>query len=90
MAASANSPFHSVTQGDIDVNCGGSVNCYGVLGTVVYGRGGRQFATTWGGALSVSSSSFTSAYAAGSTWNFATGLGSVDVNSLVTNWSPVH
>ncbi len=90
MAASTPSAFHSVTQGDIDVNCAGSLNCYGVLGTVVYGRGGRQFGTTWGGALSVTSTSFTSAYAAGSTWNFATGLGSVDVNNLVTNWSAGH
>jgi subtilase family serine protease len=90
MAASTPSAFHSVTQGDIDVNCAGSVNCYGVLGTEVYGRGGRQFGTTWGGALSVTSTSFTPAYAAGSTWNFATGLGSVDVNNLVTNWSPGH
>lgn len=90
MAASAHSPFHSTTQGDIDVNCSGTVNCFGVLGTVVYGRGGRQFGTTYGGALSVSTNSFTSAYAAGSTWNFATGLGSMDVNSLVTNWSPAH
>ena len=87
LAASMPQVFHAVTQGDIDVNCGGSVNCYGVLGTVVYGRGGRQFATTWGGALSVSNSSFTPAYSASGSWNFATGLGSVDVNLLVTNWT---
>ena len=88
-ALAANTPgvFHSVTQGDIDVNCGGAVNCYGVLGTVVYGRGGRTFGTTWGGALSVSSGTFTPAYAAGSSWNFATGIGSVDANNLVMNWS---
>jgi hypothetical protein len=90
LAANTPSAFHSVTQGDIDVNCGGAVNCYGVLGTVVYGRGGRVFGTTYGGALSVSSSSFTPAYATGGTggsWNFATGIGSVDANNLVTNWS---
>jgi subtilase family serine protease len=87
LAASVPSAFHSVTQGDIDVNCSGPVNCFGILGTEVYGRGGRIYDTTWGGALSVSSSSFTSAYAAGSSWNFATGIGSLDVNNLVTNWS---
>jgi len=87
--AGANSKvFHTVTQGDIDVNCGGSLNCYGSLGTPDYGRNGRTFGTSYGGALSVSSTTFSPAYgttAAGS-WNFATGLGSVDANNLVMNW----
>ncbi|HTB15455.1 MAG TPA: S53 family peptidase [Bryobacteraceae bacterium] len=86
MAASTPSAFNAITTGDIDQNCSGAVNCYGVLGTVVYGRGGRVFGTTWGGALSVSSGSFTPAYAASPSWNFATGIGSIDVNNLVTNW----
>jgi subtilase family serine protease len=90
MAASTPTAFHPVTQGDIDVNCGGGLNCFGVLGTVVYGRGGRMFGTTWGGALSVSSTSFTPAFAAGSSWNFATGIGSVDAYNLVMNWSSGH
>jgi subtilase family serine protease len=90
MAVSTPSAFHVTTQGSIDVNCSGTTNCFGVLGTPVYGRGGRQFATTWGGALSVSSNSFTPAYAAGTAWNFATGLGSVDAANLVNNWSPAH
>ncbi len=87
LAASTPGVFHTVTQGDIDVNCGGIYNCFGYLGTVSYGRGGRVFGTTWGGALSVSNSSFTPAYGTGPTWNFATGIGSVDVFNLVTNWS---
>jgi subtilase family serine protease len=86
MAVSAPSAFHSVTQGDIDVDCAGPHNCYGLIGTVDYGRGGRIFDTTWGGALSVSNTSFTPAYATGASWNFATGIGSVDANNLVTNW----
>lgn len=88
LAVSAPSVFHSITQGDIDVNCSGNQNCYGFNGTLDYGRGGRVFGTTWGGALSVSDGSFAPAYGAtpGSSWNFATGLGSVDVNNLVTNW----
>ena len=86
LAVKAPTVFHSVAQGDNDVNCDGVVNCYGFAGTLDYGRGGRIFGTTWGGALSVSSTSFTPAYAAGTSWNFATGLGSVDVNNLVTNW----
>jgi subtilase family serine protease len=86
LAAKTPSVFHSITQGDIDVNCSGAQNCYGFLGTVDYGRGGRVFNTTWGGALSVTDGSFTSAYAAGPSWNFANGIGSVDANNLVTNW----
>jgi subtilase family serine protease len=87
IAARVPGVFHSITQGDIDVNCDGPRNCYGYIGNVDYGRGGRIFGTTYGGALSVSDSSFSPAYAAGSSWNFATGLGSVDANNLVTNWS---
>jgi subtilase family serine protease len=86
LAASAPSVFHPITQGDIDVNCSGPRNCYGFLGHVDYGRGGRIFDTTWAGALSVSDSSFASAYPAGTAWSLANGIGSVDVNNLVTNW----
>jgi subtilase family serine protease len=87
LAASTPAVFHPVTQGDIDVNCGGPENCYGFLGNIDYGRGGRIFATTFAGALSVSDTSFTSAYAAGaSSWSFANGIGSVDANNLVMNW----
>lgn len=86
LAASTPSVFHSVTQGDIDVNCGGNQNCYGILGTLDYGRDGRVFGTTWGGALSVSDTSFTPAYSAGAGWSFANGIGSLDANNLVTNW----
>ncbi len=87
LAASTPSVFHTVKLGDIDVNCGGTQNCYGGVGTPDYGRDGRVFGTTYGGALSVSSTSFAPAYGAGSTWNFATGIGSIDVSNLVQNWS---
>jgi hypothetical protein len=88
LAAKVPSAFHSTTQGDNDVNCSGASNCYGFAGTLGYGRGGRVFGTTYGGVLSVSATSFVPAYgaSAGALWNFATGLGSVDVNQLVTNW----
>jgi subtilase family serine protease len=86
LAASTPSAFHTVTEGDIDVNCGGPQNCFGFIGTLDYGRNGRVYGTTWGGALSVSDSSFAPAYAAGTTWNFANGLGSVDAFNLVMNW----
>jgi len=87
LALSNPSVFHPVTQGDIDVDCAGIENCFGFIGNVDYGRNGRIFATTAGGALSVSTTSFVSAYPAdSSTWNFANGLGSVDAYKLVTNW----
>ena len=87
LAASTPSVFHTVTMGDIAVNCGGAQNCYGIVGTLDYGRDGRVFGTTYGGALSVSSTSFTPAYTAGSSWNLATGIGSIDVTNLVQNWT---
>lgn len=87
MAAAVPSAFHPITEGDMDVNCGGNQNCYGTVGTPDYGRDGRVFDTTYAGALSVSSTSFTSAYSAGNaSWSFADGIGSVDVNQLVENW----
>ncbi|HEY1760287.1 MAG TPA: S53 family peptidase [Bryobacteraceae bacterium] len=87
LAAKVPSVFHTITQGDIDVDCAGPYNCYGILGTVDYGRNGRIFGTTWGGALSASNSTFSSAYAAGGSYSLATGIGSVDAFNLVTNWS---
>jgi subtilase family serine protease len=87
LAASTPSVFHSVTRGDIDVNCTGTANCFGSAGSVTYGRGGRPFGNATSGALSISSSSFTPAYGTGASWNFATGIGSVDAFNLVMNWS---
>jgi subtilase family serine protease len=87
LAVSTPSVFHRITEGDIDVNCSGPQNCFGFLGTLDYGRNGRLFGTTYGGALSVSTTSFKDAYAAGAAWNFAAGIGSVDANNLVMNWS---
>jgi subtilase family serine protease len=87
LAARTPNVFHSVTRGDIDVNCTGNRNCFGSSGSVSSGRGGRGTGNTTSGALSVSSSSFTPAYGTGASWNFATGIGSVDAFNLVMNWS---
>jgi subtilase family serine protease len=87
LAASTPSVFHSVTRGDIDVNCTGTANCFGSTGSVTYGRGGRPTGSATSGALSISSSSFTPAYGTGASWNFAAGIGSVDAFNLVMNWS---
>jgi subtilase family serine protease len=70
MAKSTPTAFHPTPQGDMAMNCAGPFDCYGYLGTVDYGRNGRIFATTYGGALSTSNTSYSSAYAAtGTAWN---------------------
>jgi len=86
--------FHNVTQGDIDVNCGGATACFGATETTesVGGRGshgGFRQSVSYNGALSTSPTSLAPAYKAGAGWNFATGLGSVDAYNLVTNWNSV-
>ena len=81
--------FHRITQGDIDVNCSGTINCYDATGGNRRGPGGFGHGGfgTGDGALSTSSQSDSPAYPASEGWNFATGLGSVDVTKLVNNWS---
>ena len=65
--------FYDVTQGDMDVNCTGSTNCYL--------DGGRN------GVLSTSSTSYAKAYGTGTGWDFATGIGSINVANLVNGWA---
>ncbi len=64
--------FYDVTQGDMDVNCTGSNNCYRPSGTY--------------GVLSISDSSDSTAYGTRTGWDFATGIGTVNVTNLVNNW----
>jgi subtilase family serine protease len=78
--------FHNVTQGDIDVNCAGSENCYGAAASVTGGRRGGFGASQANGALSGSSNSYSPAFSAAAGWNFATGIGSVNAFNLVNNW----
>ena len=78
--------FHNVTQGDIDVNCAGSEDCYGAAAPVTGGRRGGFGQPQANGALSGSSDSYSPAFAAASGWNFATGIGSVNAANLVNNW----
>jgi subtilase family serine protease len=82
----ASSVFHSITTGDIAVNCAGDINCFG---TEFEGRGRSTPPTEFigNGALSTTSGTYTPAFKAGSGWNFATGLGSVDAYNLILNWS---
>ena len=64
--------FYDVTQGDMDVNCTGTHNCYKPSGT--------------NGVLSTSDSSYLKAYGTGTGWDFATGIGSLNAANLVNNW----
>ncbi len=64
--------FYDVTHGDIDANCTGTHSCYRPSGTY--------------GVLSTSNSSYAPAYLATTGWDFATGLGTINVYNLVTNW----
>ncbi|WP_341315653.1 S53 family serine peptidase [Paraburkholderia sp. IMGN_8] len=68
----SNCIFYDVTLGDMDVNCSGTNNCYGPSGNF--------------GVLSTSNSRYSKAYGAGAGWNFATGIGTVNVTNLVKAW----
>ena len=84
--------FHNVTKGDIDVNCGGTVDCFGASAATTggrRGRGGFGGSSSGNGALSLSDSSFDAAYGTSGGWNFATGAGSVNAYNLVNAWSSV-
>jgi subtilase family serine protease len=61
--------FYDVTQGDMDMNCTGTQNCYTPSGT--------------NGVLSTSNSEYQPAYPATNGWNFATGIGTVNAHNLV-------
>jgi subtilase family serine protease len=64
--------FYDVTQGDMDVNCTGTNNCYTPSGTY--------------GVLSTSNSAYQPAYGTGVGWDFATGIGTVNAANLVNGW----
>jgi pseudomonalisin len=65
--------FHDVTSGNTNVPCYGTVNCYE--------QSGESY-----GLLSTSDTTLQIAYPARPGWDFATGLGSVNVTNLVNAW----
>jgi subtilase family serine protease len=65
--------FHDVTAGNNDVPCYGTNNCFDPSPTEY-------------GVLSTFDTSLKVAYPAHKGWDFATGLGSVNVTNLVNNW----
>lgn len=70
-AVGSNCIFYDVTFGDMDVDCAGPT-CYLADGSV--------------GVLSTSNISFAPAYGTTVGWDFATGVGTVNVANLVNNW----
>jgi subtilase family serine protease len=69
----SNCIFNDVTLGDMDVNCTGKNNCYLPSGTY--------------GVLSTSDSGNLAAYGTQVGWDFATGIGTVNVTNLVNGWA---
>ncbi len=65
--------FYDVTLGDMDAVCSGTHNCYLPSGTY--------------GVLSTSNASYQPAYGTQIGWDFATGIGTVNVANLVTGWN---
>ncbi len=65
--------FYDIAAGDNDVVCSGRTNCY----TPTRDRYG---------VLSTSLTTSSAAYPANKGWDFATGLGTVNVTNLVNNW----
>jgi subtilase family serine protease len=76
-AAASSCVFYDVTLGDNDVPCKASAgrDCYGPSGKF--------------GVLSTSDDSYDPAYATGTGWDFATGIGTVNALNLVNQWSSV-
>ena len=64
--------FYDVTQGDMDVNCKGTYDCYLPSGKY--------------GVLSSSNSAYQPAFGTQTGWDFATGIGTVNAYNLVNNW----
>jgi subtilase family serine protease len=64
--------FYDVTQGDMDVNCTGTYDCYRPSGTY--------------GVLSTSDSAYQLAFGTQTGWDFATGIGTVNAYNLVNGW----
>jgi subtilase family serine protease len=70
--AASSCVFYDVTLGDMDVNCSSSFNCFDPSGS--------------NGVLSTSNTSYAPAYGTTVGWDFATGIGTVNVANLVNSW----
>jgi len=73
LGVSSTCVFYDVTQGDMDVNCTGTHNCYAPSGTQ--------------GVLSTSNTSPVMAFGTNVGWDFATGIGTINAFNLANNWT---
>lgn len=71
-AVSTSCIFYDVTQGDMDVNCTGTHDCYLDSQSI--------------GVLSTSNTAYDLAYGTQTGWDFATGIGTVNAYNLVNGW----
>jgi subtilase family serine protease len=76
-APSSSCVFYDVTTGDSNQPCAGTLDCYGDT---------KVGSTSYYGVMSSSSSSLQIAYSAGTGWDAATGLGTLNVNNLINAW----
>jgi subtilase family serine protease len=75
-AAGSSCIFYDVTLGDNDIPSVGDLNCYQPSGDTF-------------GVLSTSNSAYQPAYGTTTGWDFATGIGTVNVTNLANNWPGV-
>ena len=78
--------FYDVTQGDMDVNCTGSINCFDATPSIPNGVLSTT-SNSYSPAYGTTTASFTGGAAAG--WDFATGIGSLNACNLVDKWPGV-
>ena len=82
-SVAGNCIFYDVTQGDMDVNCEYLDHTSELLNCYDPGSTDHNHVI---GVLSTSNSSYLPAYGTTTGWDFATGLGSINVANLVNNW----
>jgi subtilase family serine protease len=71
-STSASCTFYDVTLGDMQVDCTGNNNCFDSADGL--------------GVLSTSNTAYQPAYGTTTGWDFATGIGSINVANLVNSW----
>jgi len=80
-SVASNCVFYDVTLGDIDVNCVAYANTVG--GKTTWTKYNCYLPSGTYGVLSTSNTSYKPAFATGTGWDFATGIGTVNVYNLV-------
>jgi hypothetical protein len=79
-AVAASCIFYDVTQGDMDVPCARNPPGTGVLYSCYLPSGNN-------GVMSSNNNAYVPTFVTGTGWDFATGIGTVNVYNLITNWA---